>query len=219
MIDTILVDLLLGVALGLLFAACARPQAREGGALFGRELAALLFFVAAIRWPVAIYLLLVHADWSWLYVVDPAHLGRAALVIVLALDLAAVLGGFWLGFHFARRGRDRALFGALAGAFALPLLLSLVLHHRLGAYASYAEFHAGHSLSLHDVKLGWVLPGLALGTAFAAAAVAWSLWSHGRRARVGASTGRQPALPSDVTPASSEVSLSDPGTGPGIPQS
>ena len=127
MIPTVPFDLIFSVSIGLIFAACARVQFLGGGTPWGRELAAVLSFETIIFWPVALYFLLVHPAWSWMYLVDPARLPRGVSVLVLVADVAALLGGYLLGWALLRTRRERLLYGLLALIGAALLVVS----HRL----------------------------------------------------------------------------------------
>jgi hypothetical protein len=182
------------VVLGLAFASAAVNQFREGRSPWGRELLAVLSFEAIVLWPVAIYLYLVHPDWSWMYWVDPASLPRGLLGLVLAAWLVALLGGYLGGWALIRRRGQRSAWVALGAGAATWLTAVLVAHARISRYGTYAAFHQGKAVPLGTVKLAWVLPAIVIGVIAAAAAVGWTLYSQGRRvgAPAASKTGARP---------------------------
>ncbi len=206
---TIPLDLILGLWFGLFFAWCARAQFRDGAPPWGRDLAAVGSFALLGLVPVELYLCLVHPDWSWMYLVDPAHLGGGVAALVAAALTAALLTGWGVGWQLVKRKRAAALGGALAGAPLVGGAIAFLARGRLAAVGSFAEFHAGHARPLFDVKLGWVLCALAAGILAQAAAVSWTLWAHGRRALAAARP--QPAATPSV-PEGTEPSVSAPAS-------
>jgi len=185
-IPPIPIDLIVSLWLGLAFAGCARLQFRDGAPPWGRELAAVLSFAAFGLLPAEAYLCLVHADWTWMYLVEPARLGNGVLALVLSAVVAALLTGWGVGWQLVRRRKTRALALSLVGAALAAIALGLVGRARIGSYGSFAEYHAGHAQPLFEVKLGWVLLALGGGITAQAIAVGWTLWAHGRRALVAA---------------------------------
>ncbi len=176
------IDLILSAWLGLLFAGCARLQFRDGAPPWGRELLAVGSFELMAMWPAAIYFYVVHPAWSWMYLVDPARFGTGFLILVLAALLATLLAGYGTGWWLIRNKREGILWFALGSTGIVMLLIALLSVARLGGYGSYAEFHAGHTLPITEVKLGWVLLACGLGVLASGGAVGWTLWAHGRRA-------------------------------------
>lgn len=78
-----------------------------------------------------------------MYLVNPTSVPVLTVVLVLALDLGAILGSFYLGARLLRAQKERYLDGGLAGAGALMLLLPIILGGRLFTYGTYQQFHAG----------------------------------------------------------------------------
>src|SRR5438309_1502643 len=103
-----------------------------------------------VAWPLALYLYLVHGDWTSIYLFDRERLSAGMLVLVLLAELACLLGGWGAGFKLVRRGQLRALYYTLAGGAALMLALAAILHERLGSDTSYVEYHAGRRVPLGD---------------------------------------------------------------------
>ena len=183
------IDLIVSLWVGLLFAACARKQLRDGagvsarfwqGPLMGWELIAVLAFVAIVRWPVALYEGLVHADWSLLYLVDPARLPSVTSAIVLVAHLACVLGGYGGGVWLVRRRLDHLLFASVGAVAVVACAIAFGCRARLGTYTSYANFHSGHRVPLSEGRLPWLLLVTWAGESLAVAATGWMLWSQGR---------------------------------------
>ena len=69
-------------------------------------------------------------------------------------------------------GRVRLVGYCAAGGGAILLLATFLLWGRLGHYGSYAEFHQGRALDIMEVKLGYVMVAVAIGTVASASFVA-----------------------------------------------
>jgi len=144
-------------------------------------LVAVLLYSALIFWPAAAYCYLAHPAWSWMYIVDPASVPALTVVVVLAADLGAILGGFYLGARLLRAQREKHLYGALAGGAAVTLLMPVIFAGRMFSYGTYQQFHGGRAVALSTVKLGYVLIAVVAGLVSALLFVAWSLHTWGRR--------------------------------------
>ena len=108
---------------------------------------------------------------------------RLAVVPVVASGIGALAGGYYAAARILREARDRRILpAALAGVAALAALLGFLARGRLLRYGSYGEYHAGKALPLSEVKLGYVLVAVIVGTVAAAAFVAYELWRDARRA-------------------------------------
>ena len=140
-------------------------------------------FIAVVLTPIALYLYLAHPAWSWMYLVDPGDVPGLAIVPLLVLHGGFVVAGWYLAARLLRSGRDKQARYGLLGAAAVVLLASLLAWGRIGHYGSYQDFHGGRALDIFDVKLGYVLVGLALGIGAAAGYVALELARDSRRVR------------------------------------
>jgi hypothetical protein len=179
----ILIAFLLDVWLGGFFAWCARARIATGGPWSQPSFTLVVLFIVIIAWPTTAYLYLAHPDWSWLYLVDAERVPRLFVVPMVALAAGAVAGGFYGGAVLLRRSRERrALPAALGGLQGAILLVAFLARGRLLSYGSYGDYHGGRALPLFDVKLGYVLIAVVVGTAAAAAFVALELWRDARRA-------------------------------------
>ena len=183
MIPTVPFDLILSVSIGLVFAACARVQFSSGGSPWGRELMAVLSFEAIIFWPVALYFILVHPAWSWMYLVDPSRLPAGVALLVLVADVAALLGGYLAGWALLRARREKVLYAILGGAGLILILFLIFCRQRLLHDGSFEAYHAGHANSVGESKIGWALAATSTGTAVAAVLVGFTLWEQGKRSR------------------------------------
>jgi hypothetical protein len=179
------IDLLFNGCLGLGFALCARDRVRSGGPFASPAFGLVAIFVGVVLLPMTLYLYLAHPAWSWMYLIDPAGVPGLVLVTLLLAHGGAALGGWYLGARLIRAGKRYEQIAAygLAGASAVLLLLVSLAWGRIGRYGSYDEFHDGRTLSLVEVKLGYVLVALLVGTAVAAGFVALELMRDSRRVR------------------------------------
>lgn len=140
-------------------------------------------FIAVVLTPIALYLYLAHPSWSWMYLVDPDDVPGLAIVPLLVLHGGLVVVGWYLAGRLIRTGREKQARYGLLGAGLVVLLLSAIGWGRIGHYGSYRDFHSGRAIDLFDVKLGYVLVGLALGIGAAAGYVALELARDSRRVR------------------------------------
>ncbi len=179
----ILIALVLDLWLGGLFAWCARARIVTGGPWSQPSATLVALFGAIILCPTTAYLYLAHPDWSWMYLVDPARVPRLSVVPVVGAGAGALAGGYYGAARILREARDGRLLPALLGAVAaLGLLAGFLARGRLMRFGSYGDVHAGRALPLAEVKLGYVLVAVIVGTTAAAGFVAWELWRDARRA-------------------------------------
>jgi hypothetical protein len=177
----ILLALLLEVWLGGVFAWCARARIAAGGPWSQPSVTLVGLFAAIILTPATAYLYLAYPDWSWLYLVDPDHVPRLTVVPVMAAGAGALAAGWYFAARLLRVARRRTLPALLAAVAGVALLVGLLLRGRLARYGSYGDFHAGRAVPLAEVKLGYALAAVLVGTGAAAVFVAWELWRDGRR--------------------------------------
>ena len=140
-------------------------------------------FIAIVLTPIALYLYLAHPAWSWMYLVDPGDVPGLAIVPLLVLHGGFLVGGWYLGGRLIRTGREKQARYGLLGSALVVLVLTAIGWGRIGAYGSYRDFHDGRAIDLFDVKLGYVLVGLAIGIGAAAGYVALELTRDSRRVR------------------------------------
>lgn len=140
-------------------------------------------FITIVLTPIALYLYLAHPAWSWMYLVDPADVPGLAIVPLLVLHGGFAVGGWYLAGRLIRTGREKQAHYILLGATLVVLLATALGWGRIGHYGSYRDFHGGRAIAIFDVKLGYVLVGLALGIGAAAGYVALELARDSRRVR------------------------------------
>ena len=140
-------------------------------------------FIAVVLTPISLYLYLAHPAWSWMYLVDPDDVPGLAIVPLLVLHGGFVVAGWYLAGRLIRTGREKQARYGLLGAALVLLVATLLGWRRLGHYGSYGDFHGGRAFDIFDVKLGYVLVGLAIGIGAAAGYVALELARDSRRVR------------------------------------
>ncbi len=142
----------------------------------------VLMFVGTILVPSAAYLYWVHPAWSLLYLFDPNEVPDLVLFAIVLVQSGVLVAAWYLGAYLMHNGRDRLVVYGIAGsAFAL-LVMGIIFAGRLGQYGTYEEFASGDTAALLDVKLGYVLITLVLGSAAAAGFVGLELVRNARRA-------------------------------------
>jgi hypothetical protein len=133
--------------------------------------------------PSALYLLLVHPDWSLMYAIDPtapSPMGPLVWLILLAAGLAAGYVGGWA--LLAGSGRGPRTLPIILGAAAAALVLTFVsARERIFVATDYAGFHRGDGVPLYDSRLGCALIVIAIGGGVATWATMRTLRSENRR--------------------------------------
>lgn len=176
--------LLLGVALGALFAWSAAEELQHRQSLSESNATAIVFAFSLLAYaPSTSYLLSYNTDWSVGYWFDTIHLPNVTFALVaLALASAPVLG-YWLA---APASSDRAAGQALAlgGASVLLVLLNTLIGlRRLMLTGSFRQFQDDYGLqSLAGSSLGYTL----LWTMLVLAVLAF--WTHTALRRLGSPT-------------------------------
>ena len=124
-----LVGPIVGFALGVVLTWFCRAEApREDDATGRARAAAVALFAALVFAPACAYFVIFAGDWALLYLVDSHAVPSALLLVLVVVDAAAVIGGFWAGYQSARRRADRVLFalGAAPAAVAAMMVLAFL---------------------------------------------------------------------------------------------
>jgi hypothetical protein len=138
--------------------------------------------MAVVVWPGALYFYLFHPDWSWMYWVDPHHVPRIFVVLVLIAYGGALTGGFALGYTLVRAGKFVPLLGTMGGVTLLGGLLLGILHRRFFHWGTYDDYRGnGPMYALGQVKLGYSLVVVGIASACALGYACWQLHLAGRR--------------------------------------
>ena len=167
----------------MMLAICARDRLRADGIFAPPASLLVAMFLGIILLPITLYLYLAHPSWTWMYLVDPQRLPGFAVLPLTMAHIAVVVLGWYLGARLILMGKlDLAAYGS-AGGGALTLLGVILLWGRLGHYGTYLEYRQGRSLPIMDVKLGYVLVALLVGTLISASFVAVELLRDSRRVR------------------------------------
>ena len=176
-------DLMFNAALGLAFALCARDRIRVDGLFSAPAFTLVLLFTGMILIPVTLYLYVVHSAWMWMYLVDPAAVPGVALVPLLVCHGGVVIVGWIVGGRLLCAGKGKAVVYS-AGALALLTLVGVVVFWgRLAHVGSYEEFMDSRAVAIMEVKLGYVMVALVLGSSAAAGFTAFELTRDSRRVR------------------------------------
>ena len=143
----------------------------------------LLIFLGLILAPVTLYLYAAHPSWTWMYLVDPKKVSSIAILPLVVAHLGAVASGWYLGAKLIVADRAK-LAGFLVASGTLVVLIGVLLSwQRLGHYGTFAEYAQGRSLPIMEVKLGYVLVALVLGTFISGTILAVELLRDSRRVR------------------------------------
>ena len=156
---------------------------RADGAFAAPAFPLVAIFIGVVITPITLYLHLAHPAWSWLYMVNPDDVPGLAIVPILVAHGGAVVTGWYVGARLLRAGKGKAALYSLGGGALVALLATAIAWRRIGAYGTYEAYHGGLAHDLWDVKLGYVLVGLVVGTGAAAGYVALELSRDSRRVR------------------------------------
>ncbi len=196
---TIPFNLIFGLFVGFVFTGCARTQLKSGAQPWRRELGLVVSFALLTVAPVATYLYLAYPDWSWMYLADPARLGKGTGLAVVVLTVLMVPAGFLLGWLLLRVGPAPRWAAKWGDPWLLLVLLLLLvgmglvvglLHKRLFTVGHYEDFVSGAppmdrsarpaAQSITHGRLALALLCIWPVVLTAAGLVGWSLWGCGR---------------------------------------
>lgn len=178
-----LLALFLHLALGLGFAFAGRDRIRADGPFAPPAFLLVLIHVGLVTAPVTLYFYAAHADWSWLYVVDPARVPGLAIVPLVVAHALVLVGGWYAGAWLVRTDRKRVLLYVILGVAIAFLIGFVIALGRLTTATTYAGYLAGTSGGLMSVELGWALLVSFAASAAAATYVFIELLRDSRRVR------------------------------------
>jgi hypothetical protein len=179
----ILIDLIFNASLGLAFAVCARDRIRADGAFAAPSFVVVLLFTGLLLLPMTFYFYVWHPAWTWMYLLDPGRLPTLAVVPLVVMHGAVLIGGWYAGARLIRAGKSRAAAYAVAGLTGVVLLATIVTWRRIGWVGTYEEFRDARALPIMEVKLGYVMAAMIIGMAVAIGSVAIELVRDSRRVR------------------------------------
>ncbi len=143
----------------------------------------MLMFLGLIVTPITLYLYAAHPAWTWMYFVNPDKIPGFALIPLVAGHCITVILGWFIGGKLIFAGKQNWVRNAVIALAVFLLLGGLLFWGRLTEYGTYTEFHEGRALDLMDVKLGYVLVALGLGTVASAVYLSAELLRDSRRVR------------------------------------
>lgn len=164
-------------------ASCARDRVRADGPFAQPASYLLLMFAGLILAPSTLYLYAAHPSWTWMYLVNPVKVSSIAILPLVVAHVGAVAVGWYVAGRLIIADKQKAAMMA-AGVLAAVVLIGVLLSWpRLGYYGTYAEYGQGRALPIMDVKLGYVLVTLVVGTFVSSTILAIELLRDSRRVR------------------------------------
>lgn len=143
----------------------------------------MVLHAAAVVAPIALYFYAVHPAWALMYWVDPEKLSVLAVLPLTVVHAMLVVGGWYVGASFVRRGQ-LAIALYIGGGVAIALLLVVVAGiGRLSTAADYLGWQTRQGTSLFKVQLGWAFVVSLMAMFGSAIYVAIELGRDGRRVR------------------------------------
>jgi len=170
---------------GLGFAWLARDRIRADGPFAPPAFLYIVLHAGMIVAPIALYFYLVHPEWAWMYLVDPAKLSGLAVLPLVVGHAALVGGGWYAGAFMIRTDRKKPMLYVLGGVAVIALIVVALSWARLSHAATYAGWKLGEAgrVGLFSVELGYaVMVGL-LALAGSAVYTALGLIRDRRRVR------------------------------------
>lgn len=178
-----LLAVFLQLATGLAFALAGRDRIRADGPFAPPAFLLVLIHVGLVTAPVTLYFYAAHADWSWLYAVDPDDVPGLAIVPLVVGHALVIVGGWYLGAWLVRSDRLRILWYVLGAALVAFLVGFLLAWTRLSTATSYAGYLGGAHGGLMRGELGWALLVSVAASAAAAGYVVIEMMRDSRRVR------------------------------------
>jgi hypothetical protein len=179
----LLLAVFLQLATGLAFALAGRDRIRADGPFAPPAFLLVLIHVGLVTAPVTLYFYAAHADWSWLYAVDPDDVPGLAIVPLVVFHALVIVGGWYLGGWLVRTDRLRVLWYVLGGTVGVFVLGFALAWPRLSTATTYTGYLAGAHGGLMSVELGWALLVSVAASAAAAAYVVIEMMRDSRRVR------------------------------------
>lgn len=173
----------LQLATGLAFALAGRDRIRADGPFAPPAFLLVLIHVGLVTAPVTLYLYAAHADWSFLYLVDPTDVPGLAIVPLVVGHALVIVGGWYLGSWLIRTDRLRVLWYALGGTVTAFVIGFALAWPRLSTATTYKGFGDGAHGGLMSVELGWALLVSVAASASAATYVLIEMMRDSRRVR------------------------------------
>jgi hypothetical protein len=133
---------LVALSLGALFAHAARAELAQSDAplMSSRPAAIAAAFAAFVYLPAVAYFAAFHGDWAYMYFVPWRRIPSAIDLAVVLACAALVPAGFLAAAPLARARRREAVLALIAAPAGAAALLAVVLEHRLGTSATFAQF-------------------------------------------------------------------------------
>ncbi len=138
-----------GLLVGMSLAWLARVElARsEVPLVLARPFLVALALGVLVHGPVLAYFVVLHGDWTYLYLVRWSRVPSAVDLALVMLAAAQVPIGFAIASRWAIAKRGSALVTTSAILAAVLLVACAVAARRLGVSASYAQYHAGFGVT------------------------------------------------------------------------
>jgi hypothetical protein len=151
---------------------------------FGPPSSFLVFvFLGMILAPITLYLYAAHPSWTWMYLVNPDTVPGFAILPLVVAHLGVVVLGWYLGARLVRADKLNVAAYIAGGGGFLTLVGVVFSWNRLGRYGTFEEYEQGRALPIMEVKLGYVLVALVVGTLISVSFLAVELLRDSRRVR------------------------------------
>jgi len=164
---------LFGFVLGVVFAWLSAEGLERSTSIPGRPFLVVTLFSLLVFAPICAFFLSFVPDWTYGYVIDPQRLPGVVDLGSVLLDASSVPLGFAAAARYARTRRSGPILRLSAVPMITALALTLVFARRLGAQATYAQYHGDFGVrAVSGTPLGYALLWMAL---VLAGAVIWTV--------------------------------------------
>jgi len=178
---------LLTIAIGAAAAYAARYELRSSprSVVLTRGFQAYLIFAALVLGPLSTYFYYFHGDWSLLYSIDTESIPSAVALVVIALQVAAGAGVYFLAAAALRAHRDGRALALVATGLLGAAVMYLAGRSRMVVVGTYAQYHGDFGLQPYEetsVLMGGIVMGmlLTLSTATLLGRIYWAARSTTR---------------------------------------
>ena len=131
------------IGLSLAWSARAELARSEVALVLARPFLVAAAFGAIVLGPVVGYFVALHGDWAYLYVTSWARIPSALDLLLVVFAAAQVPLAFALTAPWAAAKRGPLFVRASAVVLLVIVVLCVVFFRRLGASATYAQYHGG----------------------------------------------------------------------------
>lgn len=162
MIETIPLDHILSLMIGLLFPLVSERAQKSSSSPFNRYFKRGLLFQIFVFFPIGLYLATLWPAWSWMYFINPE--GKSLLTYLMVVDYIVIYCvGFVAGWGLIRRRKSKEVRLILGISAIVLLLLTFVPYKRIlyvGGYEEFVDGFARHAFKYPEFQISMTIIGI-----------------------------------------------------------